>query len=32
MWIDINVQKVMNESDAREEDDLDKMEAELVCF
>jgi len=28
----INVQNVMNESDARGEDDLDGREAEVMCF
>jgi len=32
MLIDINVQNVMNESDAREEDDLGRREAEVMCF
>jgi len=28
----INVQNVMNESDARGEDDLDRREADVICF
>jgi len=32
MVININVQNVMNESDAQEEDDLDRREAEVMCF
>jgi len=30
--IDMNVQNVMNESDARVEDDLGRREAEVMCF
>jgi len=32
MLIYINVQNIMNESDARGEDDLDRREAEVMCF
>jgi len=32
MQIDINMQNVMNESDALGEDDLGRREAELMCF
>jgi len=32
MKIDINVQNVMNESDARGEDDQGRREAEVMCF
>jgi hypothetical protein len=30
--MNINVQKVMNKSDARGEDDLGRREAEVLCF